>query len=295
MPPARYPGPSGGSVSNPAGPGNITVEQWEQYIAVLTQYWQQSSGFEQRKLEEQIREAERGRQNAWQIAQLQSETSRYGVNVQQQTALAQLKENARQFDQTHKIEMQRLGLDYADKAAQYLSTPDRYFQADDYMDMAGRVMAGKGGPRPYGATGPVTAKTEADFAVLSGFGRGGGGSGMQTNVGGYGGQVRGGGSAVADAPNGAAPVDPRTGVLKKMIDAIPPSQSGGMDDNDFAVLTAAKALYSTNLRPGEWERMRPGQQAVTRSAGAKLGIYTPDWEADYKRSLPGQGNVRRAY
>lgn len=287
MPPARYPGPS----TPAAGPQNISAQQYDEYIRALTEFWAASSGFERRKLEEQIREAQLARQNAMELAKLQAETSRYGVNMQRQTAIEQLKEEARQFDASHGVELQKLGLDRAKTATEYLSTPDRYFQAGDFMDMSARALGGQGGPRPYGATGPVRAKTEADFAVLSGYG-GSQATGMQTNVGG-GGTPRGGGSAVADAPNGGgAATDPRTQVIANMVKAVPPSTGPGMDNNDFAVLQAAQALYSTNLRPGTYEKMRPGQQAMMESAGRRLGIHTPDWKANYERGRVGQGGVR---
>ena len=67
-----------------------------------------------------------------------------------------------------------------------------------------------------------------------------------------------------------------------------------MDQNDFAVLKAAEALYTTNLPPGAYENMRPDQQKILGSYIRRSGRSLPDWLSQYERNRPGQGNVRLA-
>jgi hypothetical protein len=165
------------------------ASQYDQYVQDVGAALQASSGLEREKLAAQLKDAEAGRANAYKIAKLQADVSRYGIDMQRKTALDQLKENARQFDASHALEMERFsfekdswakefGLSYADKATEYLSTPDRYFQGADFRSMADRALTGaygggetSQGPLPYGAQGQPTPKTEADFAVLASYGQ----------------------------------------------------------------------------------------------------------------------------
>lgn len=257
--------------------GTINEAAYRERIAVVERLLEAATGWEKKKFAAEREDLVKGYRNAIQLQRMRDRVSRYGTDVQARTALAELEQKQRQFDATHGLEISKLGLDYAKTATDYLSTPDRFFQSSDFLNMAGRVMAGQGGPAPYGATGTPTAKTEGDFAVLAG-----------------GGNPAAGSNVMAAAGAGGAGGDARVKALKSVIDAVPPSAGSGMDANDFAVLQAAKALYSTNLQPGTLERMRPGQRAIMGSAGRRLGYDVKDWEADYKRSLPGQGAVRRA-
>lgn len=333
--------PSRPNLDTPQGAAAY-ADGWDQYVGQIQQALAASSGWETKKLQAELENAEKGRQNAYAIAKLQAETSRYGVDAQRATAMAQLKENARQFDATHALEMQKLGLNYAQTATEYLSTPDRFFQAADFIGMAGRALGrtsdGSQGPTPYTAQGTPTPKTEGDFAALAGYTmptpNGGGGQKVTPSASPYpaSGAGAGAGAAPSGVPNvttdaapgavmptasgaengmaaagvpGAASVyqaaagpgagqDNRAKALKALIDAVPPSGVAGLDNNDFAVLQAAKALYSTNLTPGTLERMRPGQQAIFASAGKRLGYDVNDWKADYDASKPWQRSVRAA-
>jgi hypothetical protein len=342
---------AGPDLDTPQGAGAY-AESYDQYVGEIQNALQQTSGFERMKLQAQLEDAEKGRANAYKMAQLTAETTRYGIDAQRATAMAQLKENARQFDATHALDMQKFGVAYAGAATEYLSTPDRFFQAADFINMSGRALGrtadGSQGPQPYLANGQPTPKTEADFAALAGYtmptpgqlgqpvqgsaspypasGGGGGGatvappaSGAPTTPKAYtdtgpaptapasateptpvytGGAPAAGASGVAPVVTAAAGQGPgqdaRAKALKAMIDAVPPSGVAGLDANDFAVLQAARALYSTNLTPGSLEKMRPGQQAIMGSAGRRLGYDVKDYLADYESAKPWQRQARAA-
>jgi hypothetical protein len=341
--------------------GNVSPEQYDAYIATITKAMAASSGFARTQLQAQINDAKKARQNAMAIAQVQAEVQRFGITTSRQNLLDQLQENARQFDQNHGLELeklglsreqlaenarqfnvtsgnqasqfgqtfgegqrqfgltfgegqrrfdvttgegrrefditaaqnrQRLGLDYAKTATDYMSTPDRYFQAADYTNMGRQALAGQG-PAPYAASGSPVAKTTDDFAVLAGYRMPGEGD-PQAYAGGTSSfnEAPGGGGANRSTDQGT---DPRLKAVRGVFEAIPPSNEYGLNDNDFAALQAAKAIYSSKgLKPGTLERMRPGQLAMNRSAGARLGNYVPDWEADYRAYGVGQGSVRAA-
>lgn len=277
---------AGANTLSDAGPddGPDTAD-WDRYIAYLQEALQASSGYQRMVLEKQYEDAERGRQNAYKIARLQAETSRYGTDVNREVELARLKENARQFDANHGLEMQKLGLDYARTATDYLSTPDRYFQAGNYLNFASRVLAGQPGAAPYGSVGTPTPKTSQDFAILAGGGIPGTGQG-------------GSAQDVANraASAGGAGADDRVRAVQALTKALPPSAGDGLDPTDFAVLGAVHQLYNRNLTPQQYLTIEanPDLKAMTASGGRRLG-YNPDqWEAQQRRNLPGQGSVRAA-
>lgn len=321
-------------------------EEWREYIGHLQLFLKESSGLQRKQIEAQISNAKEGLKNQMAIARLQSETSRYGVDAQRETALAQLQENQRQFDLTHGLEMQKFGLNYAMAETEFLSSPDRYAQGADFRAAASRILgpgtgpgaAAASGPRPYGADTDFQAKTPADFAVLAGKYNGGaappGGApagGVSPNTAPTPYQVSAAttappttsappapvaaapassspqpyGASTANSPTpgataqtastGAAqPPDPRVQVLTSMFKAMPPSREEGLDANDFAVMQAAQALMSTNLRPGSLERLRPDQQKIFGSYVRRSGRSLPDFLADYKAYGVHQGDPRRA-
>jgi hypothetical protein len=282
---------AGSSFNAPQTDPNADVQKWEAYVAEVRQALQAAAGQQNRleyeRLRRQYEDAEKGRQNAMALARLSSETSRYGVDVGRQNTLDQLKENARQFDANHGLEQQKLGLTYAQTATDYLSTPDRYAQGADFINMATRALSGQGGPAPYGTTGTPIPKTEQSFEILA---NGGNPYGQQPRAG----QPDAQGHATNAAAAGGAGSDARVQVIKKMFDAVPPSESVGLDDNDFAVLRAAQSLMSTRLQPGTLERMRPDQQKIYKSYVQRSGRSWDDYLTDYQRSGIGQGNVRSA-
>lgn len=265
--------PYTGELGQPGDPGyeNTELGKWDQYIAQLQQALQASSGFQRWQIERQMEDARKGRDLQWKIAKLQSS----GADAR---LVMQLKEQARQFDLNHGLEMQKLGLSRAQTATEYLSTPDRFFQAGDFLNMSARYLTGQPGAAPYGSTGSPTPKTEADFAILEQGGNPYAGRGDATQA------VAGGGSGG----------DQRLKALQTVMKAVPPSEGMGLDANDHAVLQAARALYSTNLRPGTLESMRPGQRAIFQSAGKRLGYDVNDYMAGYEASRPNQQNVRAA-
>lgn len=262
-----------GTPSPPPG-GVADVARWDEYIKTIQEAMTASSGFERIKLAEQYKDAAAGRANAMRIAQLQEQGRRYGVDVGARTEMARLQENARQFDASHGLEMAKVATDY-------LSTPDRYFQAGDFLSMAGQLGRG-GGVQPYGAQGRPQAKRWEDFAALAGFGnvpavKAGGGGGMATYAD-YGGGGGGGG------------VDPRVKAARGVIDAIPPSEGSGMNADDWAALGAVEQIFRAS-KPGSYEKMRPGQQAMFRSGLGRLGYVPDDAIEDMRRSGIGQGRA----
>lgn len=277
-------------------PGMITPEMWDKYVASVKAAMAESAGFQREQLSAQLQDAEAGRANAYKIANLQAKTQRYGIDVNSRDEMRKLEENARQFDQTHALDMQkfgldvsrfgleqqRFGLDYARGLTDYLSTPDRFAQANDYVQAAGRALQGLG-PQPYSG-GTFTAKTPEDFAALA--------AGKPIAGAPYGQAASG--NLATDMQNAATStaVDPRTKALKAIVDAVPPSDNPGMDPNDWAVATAFKALYGTGRQPisGTYQRMSPGQQAITRSEAQRAGMYAPDFVAAQTRNMIGQGN-----
>jgi hypothetical protein len=285
--------------------GGLPPGAYDEYIGVLGEMLQASSGVQRKQIEAQIRDAEQGRRNQMAIARLQSETSRYGVDAQRETALAQLKENQRQFDLTHGLEMQKFGLNYALAETEFLSTPDRYAQGADFRAAAARMLGPGGGPAPYGADTDFQAKTPQDFSVLANKY-----SGQQNPVAAPGGtspntgptpyqvaasQSSGGGATQAASGGGSGGgTDPRVATLTTMFKQMPPSREDGMDANDFAVMEAAKAIMSTNLKPGSLESMRPDQRSILASHVKRSGRSWNDYVADYQRYGVGQKSPMQA-
>lgn len=255
-----------------AASANATVSDWDRYIATIKQAMAEAAGWEREKKRLELEDAIKGRENAMAIAQLQAETSRYGTDVQAQTSMAQLLENARQFDANH-------GLDVIKTGVEYLSTPDRAFMYGDFQDAMSR--AGEGlGPRPYGATGTPHMKTWEDFAALSGF------DSLPAVQNGQSAQMtasQGGGGAGSPGQGSDLRVKAAMGILK----AIPPSDGMGHDDDDFAALNAIQNVFSAS-KPGSYERLRPGQQKMFAAGLSRLGYYAPDALKQMRRNAPGQ-------
>ena len=78
--------------------------------------------------------------------------------------------------------------------------------------------------------------------------------------------------------------------MRGIIDAIPPSDGQGMDDDDFAALAAVENVFRAS-KPGSFARMRPGQQKAFAGGLSRLGYYAPDAIADMRRNDPGQGRA----
>jgi hypothetical protein len=284
---------------------------------------EESAGWEREKLSAQLKDAEAGRANAYKIASLQAKTQRYGIDQSTMVELKKLTETQRQFDANHDLDMKKFGLSYAQTATDYLSSPDRFAQGMDFRQMADRARNGQG-PTPYGTDNTFQPKTEADFGVLASYGQPGASgassawSPARTGVAAPFAPLvttPAGGTATATAPGVAAgggvadtesaqvagatgnegtTPDPRIKALKGIIDAVPPSSGPGHDDNDIAVMQAAQALYSTNLKPGTYQSMRPDQQAILGSFIKRSGRSLNDWKSDYDSYQPYQRSVRAA-
>lgn len=263
-------------------PGDLTDEEaaqavkaYDAYIATLTQALKESSGLQQRQIESQIEDAKIARQNAMQIAQLQAETSRYGTDVQRQTRLDELRQNQRQFDATH-------GLDVAKAYTEYAKTPDMMFARNDFMNAMGRVGQGLG-PRNVMSQGTPQAKSWQDFAALAGY--------STPTV--QAGQSQGGGGGMApQGPTGGG-TDQRQKAVQEVMKAMPPSDSAGNDGQDWEALNAIRSLYAAR-RPGSVERLGKDRQAIANAGLARMGYDPSLVNADYRRTLPGQRSVRAA-
>ena len=265
-----------------AGSGKYSPEEIDAYIEFLEEKARAdmaTTGQVDRALAAQINDAKKARQNAMAIARLSAETSRYGTDVGRQNMLDQLEQNQRQFEANHGLEIQKVGLQRAQTATDYLSTPDRYIQAGNYLNLSSRVLAGQPGSAPYGQAGTPQAKSMDDFAVLES----GGIPGRQVDP-----------AAVAAGAGGGS--DARVKALQAVMKASPPSTGDGLDANDFAVLSAARSIYGMNLNPQQQASFKanPEATAIHSSAGRRLG-YNPDaWWSSQRRSLPGQGASNRA-
>jgi hypothetical protein len=291
---SRFHATKGGPVTLPSDWPEEDAQAWvasyDQYIGTLTQAWQASSGLQRRQIEAQIADAKEGRKNALEIARMQDQTSRYGIDVGSQDRMKALLENQRQFNATHALDLQRfgldekkLGLDRAQTATEYLSTPDRFVQASDFMDLSGRVLAGQPGAGTGSGIAPQ-AKTMADFDALTG----GGNPGRQVGT-------PQAGAAPTTATGGAG-ADARVKALRGIIEAAPPSDEPGLDNNAYHVLNAAKEIYAMNLTPGQQAALKADDQSfkMLGSAGKRLGYSPESWWERQQRSLPGQTSVRAA-
>lgn len=256
---------------------NEMLRRWDEHVATLEKAANEGTEFDRAARLRQLEDVKEGRDNAYKIAQLSNSTSRYGTDVQAKQQMADLKERQRQYDLTHGLDLERIGLDRAKTATDYLSTPDRYVQAGDFLDLSGQVMAGGGGASYQG--GRAQPKTMQDFAVL----QSGGNPGRQIGQPGAGGA--GGGT------------DPRVKAATDLMKQYGPSDGYGHDQNSYAVLDAAKQIFALpSLTPGQQKSIRssPQYQQMLSSAGGRLGENVAEWQYQNKRSLPGQGSVRAA-
>ncbi len=264
------------------------LSKQDEYIGQLNELMQGSTGLERDKLKAQIDDAQKNRDASYKTAQLVAQTSRYGTDQQRQTALDQLNENARQFNANHGLEMQKLGLDYANTATQYLSTPDKYFQGQNYINMAGRAL-GRQAPQ-YGTNlgGQPTPKTMGDFAVLAGYPQ----PSTAATSGASGGSATPTGNGMTTTNSTGTPAiqqDPRVNAITGLIKALPPSEEMGYNPNDYAVLNAVHSLYSSGnrLAPGTLKTMSPENKAITESGIARLGGDAKSWEGQLAFQDPG--------
>ena len=280
----RFYATDNGPVTVPSDWSEDDARQWvsgyNQYIARLTEQWRESSGLQRRQIESQIEDAKKGRENAMAIANLQAETSRYGVDQNRQQQMAELSERQRQFDANHDLNWAQVGLQRAQTATDYLSTPDRFVQAGEFLNRSSRILSGQPGAGAGAGLSP-RAKTSEGFAALEGYG--------------------GNGDRQIDAGAAAGPgagSDARVKVLKALVEAAPPSDEPGLDRNSYAVLNAARAIYDMgNLTPKQQAAIGSDKeyQQMLGSGLRRSGVNADAWWQRQQQTRPGQSNVRRAY
>lgn len=270
--------------------GQSDVDKWiaysEKAAAAANQASADQNVWEREKLRMQAEDAKKGLQNAMEIARLQSQTSRYGVDQQTQTRLKELQQAQQQFEATHALDMQKFGLDVAEAYTKYASTPDLTFQRADLMNGLQRAGIGQG-PSPLSSQGTPVAKTWNDWAALQGWATPAVAAGQTQQPAG----VNGAGAGASGG--GGSGADPRMAAATSIMKAIPPSDGVGHDESDFAALRAIQSVFSA-AKPGSYERLRPGQKAAFASGLSRLGYYAPDALADMKRANPGQQSSRLA-
>jgi hypothetical protein len=234
--------------------------------------------YKTKALEAQMKSAEAARKNAMAIAQLQAHTSRYGIDAQSATAMRALKENARQFDAQH-------GLDIAKAYTAFASTPDLMFARNDFMSAMGRVGQGLT-PQPAITQSPgPQAKTWQDFSALAQY------NGSQvpgaSSSGGGNGASSGGAGQPAAASGGGEAKDPRLQAAGAIMKALPPSESPGADGQDWNAINAIVEMYKSG-RPGVEARLGPARTKIAMAGLARQGYDPALISEEYNRSLPGQ-------
>jgi hypothetical protein len=202
-------------------------------------------------------------------------------------------EAARQYNQTY-------GLNRAEAIARYSSTPDQMFMRSDLMNALRSAESGQG-PQPYGATGQPTMKTSADWDAIAGpagsLAAGATGAAVGAGAGGGTGQTSEAGeyftTNAASGTGTTTQTDPRVQAATGVVRALPPSESGGIDHNDAAALSAIESIFRAQ-KPGTLQRMRPGQQQAFQGGLSRLGYYAPDALAEMSRNAPRQGRANAA-
>lgn len=246
----------------------------------LTEAGGEDNIYRTKALEGQLASAQAARENAMKIAQLQASTSRYGIDAQSATAMRALKENARQFDAQH-------GLEIAKAYTAFSSTPDLMFARNDFVNAMGRVGQGLMPQATVTQNPGPQGKTWQDFNALTQYqGQSAAGAASAANGGSTGASAASGGGGEAK--------DPRIAAATAIVKALPPSQTAGMDDGqDWAAINAMRALYSSG-RPGIEARLGPQRTKTGLAAMARAGFDPVQVTEDYNRSLPGQRSPRLA-
>lgn len=300
------------------GDDYISASTYDDYISDIESSLSEASGSQQRALDAQLKSAKAAQKNAMEIAKLQASTSRYGIDVASKDRMRALLENARQFDAVHGLDIQKFdeskrqfglthGLDVAKAYTQYASTPDMMFARNDFVSALGRVGQGLGPDRAIDRTPGPRAKTWQDFAALAQYPGPGGAQSTQGAPGapasgtGAGPEAAGGGTVsgggMVQGPDGSwgpAPApDPRLKAMRAVTEALPPSQAGGADDNDWAAINAITSLYKAG-HPGSVARLGPARQKIALAGLARAGYDPGLVQEEYDRGLPGQGSVRRS-
>lgn len=287
-----------GSMAAPGGTGTgvrdnngreLTPEElrrWDEYVARTVDMINKSTGWEREKLRLQLKDAEKGRANAYRIAELSANTSRYGTDQQTMVELRRLQENQRQFDANHGLEQQKLGLSVADTYTKYAQSYDDIWALQDFKGALGAVQGG-GGPAPIAAQGRPQPKTWESFAALAGFE-----NLPAVQAGTAPAPMPGGGQAAAGGGGGNG-ADLRLKAAKAIGEAMPPSSTPGLDDQDWAAIRAYESLYFAG-QPGTVEKLGTERNRIGMAGLARAGYNPKLVEEERRRSLPHQGSVRAA-
>jgi hypothetical protein len=264
------------------------AQDYDAEIGHIQQQLQEAAGsddeYRNRALQAQMKSAQEARANAMKIAQLQASTSRYGIDAQSATAMRALKENARQFDAQH-------GLDIAKAYTAFASTPDLMFARNDFMSAMGRVGQGLT-PQPAITQSPgPQAKTWQDFSALAQYngsqvpgaesGGGGGGAAQPSAAPG------GSGLAANGTEQAKPPPDPRLQAAGAIMKALPPSETPGADGQDWNAINAIVEMYKSG-KPGVEARLGPARTKIAMAGLARQGYDPALISEEYNRSLPGQ-------
>jgi hypothetical protein len=265
------------------------VRRYDAYVEDLKRTADESSGFARMVALRQLDDAVKGREVQREIADIQARSSRYGVDVTSRDRLRALKEEARQFDLKHGLEIEKVALQRAETATNFLATPDRYAQAGNFLALSGRVAANQPGGGTYGSAVAPRPNTMQDYAVLES------GQNPYANRGSAVDAATGGGAGATPAAGGAG-ADARQKALKAIISGYTPSQGVGVDQNDWAVLGASHAIMNMNLNPQQQATIGSNKeyQAILGSNMKNLGANPDSWWQKQQQSLPGQGSARLA-
>lgn len=259
--------------------GDYTLEEWNRHVATIQAALQASSGWERTKLEAQYADAQKGRDNAMAIAQLNNQTSRYGTDQNTAVQMAQLRQNQQQFDANHGLELARAYTEYA-------KTPDMRWSAMDFDNALSNVGQGRS-PAPISEQPAPHAKNWQDFAVLSGYGN------QTTKAGASGGGAQASMQAGGGAADGGSKGDLRLKAVKAIGEAMPPSDGVGHDEQDWAALAAVKSLYFGG-NPQGVNRLGAPRKKIALAGMGRLG-YSPDLvDYDYQRGLANRGSAGAA-
>lgn len=266
------------------------TRKWDQLVAEIKQALAVSSGWDREKKQLELEDAEKGRQNAYRIAELNDRTARYGIDERSRLELAQLKQNQKQFDATHGLELQKFGLNVADSFTKWSQTPDMIWAHKDFTGALGKTLGQYGVSPTSGPMDGPRAKTWEDFAALSGYqdmpavqaGQSSGGVTRPVEAGGAG--------AGAGAGGGT---DQRIKAMRAVADAMPPSDTDGADPQDWQALRAIESLYFAR-KPGSVESLGAPRRKTAQAGLARLGHDPATVESDYTRAGVGQGRARAA-
>lgn len=270
-----------------SGNSSTQLSPYEQ--AILDAY-KEGSGYQRDALSSQVKQAKDELDYKYASLKQQAKTSSEQLELdrwykQEQTKLAQ---------QAQALKEKEFQLSYADAETKYLSSPDTMFQARQLERSASSLVNGGSAYGSYRAGGDQEkANTKEDFARIynggsfqtNGGSGGSSGSSMSTNS-------TSGGGAGSTSSLYATSADTGGSVGSGQQST---SSTGG-NDMDRADSAGSQLLANGggSLGLGQYESLLPGTRAALTSLAKTKGIYMPDWQAQWKRTRPGQGSTMAA-